>query len=223
MDIAQQHSLQVIEDTAQALGASYDGVKGGNWGVAGVFSFYPAKLLGAYGDAGGIVTNDGELARRLRALRDHGRVSKTELNGWGWNCRLDNLQAALLDVKLKRIPEWIARRRQFAAIYDETLRDISDVKLPPSPNEDSKHFDVYQNYVIEAQRRSELFDFLTKRRIETLISWPIAMHHQPIGLSHHKLPRTERLAEVVISLPLTTELEEAQLIEVSDAIREFYS
>ncbi len=223
MEIARAHSLHVVEDTAQALGGSFAGVKGGNWGIAGVFSFYPAKLLGAYGDAGAIVTSDPDLALKLRALRDHGRVSKTELNGWGWNCRLDNLQAALLDLKLKRIPGWIARRRQLAAIYDEALEGLPQVRRPKAPDDSPEYFDVYQNYVIEAERRNDLFRFLTDRGIETLISWPVPMHHQPIGLSEYHLPKTERLAHVVISLPLTTELEEHQPLEVSQAIRDFYS
>src|SRR2546422_1307612 len=111
MEIAKKHNLLVIEDTAQALGGAYLGVRGGAWGLAGAFSFYPAKLLGAYGDAGAVVTDDGPLADRLRAIRDHGRLTKTELAGWGHNCRMDNLQAAVLDLKLKLVPAWIRRRR----------------------------------------------------------------------------------------------------------------
>src|SRR4029077_13282386 len=101
----------------------YMGVRGGAWGIAGAFSFYPAKLLGAYGDAGAVVTSDAALAERVRELRDHGRVSQTGVSGWGSNCRLDNLQAAILDLKLKKVPEWIGKRRQLAAIYDEELAD----------------------------------------------------------------------------------------------------
>lgn len=222
MELARTHSLIVIEDTAQALGASYEGVRGGAWGRAGTFSFYPAKMLGAYGDAGAVVTDDGGLAERLRALRDHGRISKTALNGWGWNCRLDNLQAAILDLKLKRIPQWITRRRQLAGIYEEALAGIPHVKLPPGPDH-GPFFDVYQNYVIEAERRDALAQYLTDKKIETLVSWPVPMHHQPLGLNHFKLPRTEALADRVLSLPLTTELEEDQVILVADTIREFYA
>src|ERR1700682_1963367 len=110
MEIAKKHDLLVLEDTAQALGGAYLGVRGGAWGIAGAFSFYPAKLLGAYGDAGAVVTSDPDLASRLRELRDHGRISKTGFSGWGWNCRLDNLQAAILDLKLKKVTEWIGQR-----------------------------------------------------------------------------------------------------------------
>src|SRR3989442_15454248 len=118
-EIAKAHALLVIEDAAQALGASYMGVRGGAWGVAGAFSFYPAKLLGAYGDAGAVVTSDPKLAARVRELRDHGRVSKTAFSSWGWNCRLDNLQAAILDLKLKKVPQWIDQRRRLATMYEE--------------------------------------------------------------------------------------------------------
>ena len=221
-EIAKAHALLVIEDAAQALGASYDNVRAGAWGVAGAFSFYPAKLLGAYGDAGAVVTSDPELAQQLRALRDHGRVSKTAVNGWGWNCRLDNLQAVVLDLKLKRVSEWIKRRRQLAAIYDESLVGVKQVIVPPPPDH-SRYFDVYQNYVIEAERRNELAQHLTNRKVETMISWPVPMHHQPICLDHFHLPRTERLSERVLSLPLTTELEEDQVVFVADSIREFYA
>jgi dTDP-4-amino-4,6-dideoxygalactose transaminase len=221
MEIAAKHSLIVVEDAAQALGASYNGTRGGAFGVAGAFSFYPAKLLGAYGDAGAVVTSDARLAERLRALRDHGRISKSDLNGWGWNCRLDNLQAAVLDLKLKKLPEWIGKRRQLAAIYDEALADLPQVKRPPAPDH-SPYFDIFQNYVIEAERRDELARHLTERKIETMVSWPKPMHHQPIGLDHFTLPRTEALSGRVISLPLTTELDQEQILTVGDSIREFY-
>jgi aminotransferase EvaB len=222
-EIADAHGLIVIEDTAQALGASYDGIKGGAWGVAGAFSFYPAKLLGAYGDAGAVVTSDLELGAKVRELRDHGRVSKTTFSGWGSNSRLDNLQAAVLDYKLKLVPSWIQRRRQLAAMYDEALMGIAEVRLPPAPDGEP-YFDVYQNYVIEATRRDELAAYLTSRRIETLVSpGPIPNHKQPLGLDHYHLPRTEALCERVLSLPLTTELEDAQLLYVAGAIRDFYA
>jgi dTDP-4-amino-4,6-dideoxygalactose transaminase len=222
MEIAREHGLLVIEDTAQALGGAYLGVRGGAWGVAGAFSFYPAKLLGAYGDAGAVVTSDPNLAARLRELRDHGRVSKTGFSGWGWNCRLDNLQAAVLDLKLKKIPEWINQRRRLATIYDEELADVDGVKRPPAPN-GGPFFDIYQNYVIEADRRDELASHLAAQGIETLISpGPVPNHKQPVGLDHFHLPRTEKLCERVLSLPLNNELGEEQILEVAGAIKGFY-
>lgn len=223
MEIAKKHDLLVIEDTAQALGGAYLGVRGGAWGLAGAFSFYPAKLLGAYGDAGAVVTSDPELAARLRELRDHGRVSKTGFSGWGWNCRLDNLQAAILDLKLKKIPEWIGQRRRLAAIYDEELVGLGSVKRPPAPD-GGPFFDIYQNYVIEATKRDELHAHLASRGIETLISpGPIPNHKQPVGLDHFHLPRTEALCASVLSLPLNNELGEEQILEVAGAIKDFYS
>ena len=223
MEIARSHNLLVIEDTAQALGASYQGVRGGAWGVAGAFSFYPAKLLGAYGDAGAVVTSDPELAARLRELRDHGRVSKTGFSGWGWNCRLDNLQAAILDLKLKKVPEWIHQRRRLATIYDEELADVGDVRRPPAPD-GGLYFDIYQNYVIEAKKRDDLAAFLASRGIETLVSpGPVPNHKQPVGLDHFHLPRTEALCASVLSLPLNNELGEEQVLEVAGAIKDFYS
>jgi dTDP-4-amino-4,6-dideoxygalactose transaminase len=127
----------------------------------------------------------------------------------------------VLDLKLKKLPEWIARRRQLAAIYDEALSDLPQVVRPPAPDH-SPFFDVYQNYVIEAERRDRLVAHLTERKIETMISWPKPMHHQPIGMDHFKLPRTESLAGRVVSLPLTTELDQDQVIYVAESIGEFY-
>ena len=223
MEIAKKHNLLVLEDTAQALGGAYLGVRGGAWGLAGAFSFYPAKLLGAYGDAGAVVTSDPKLAQRLRELRDHGRVSKTGFSGWGWNCRLDNLQAAILDLKLKKVPEWINQRRRLAAIYDEELADVGSIKRPPGPD-GGPYFDIYQNYVIEAERRDDLAKHLAARGIETLVSpGPVPNHKQPVGLDHFHLPRTEELCARVLSLPLNNELGEEQVLEVAGAIKDFYS
>ncbi len=223
MEVAKAHNLLVIEDSAQALGASYLGVRGGAWGIAGAFSFYPAKLLGAYGDAGAVVTSDAGLAARLRELRDHGRISKTGFSGWGYNCRLDNMQAAILDLKLKKVPEWIGQRRRLAAIYDEELADVGTVKRPPGPD-GGPFFDIYQNYVIEAKNRDGLQAQLASRGIETLISpGPVPNHKQPVGLDHFDLPRTEALCASVLSLPLNNELGEEQVLEVAGAIKDFYS
>jgi len=223
MELARKHDLLVIEDSAQALGGAYLGVRGGAWGIAGAFSFYPAKLLGAYGDAGAVVTSDTALANRLRELRDHGRISKTGFSGWGWNCRLDNLQAAILDLKLKKLPEWINHRRRLAAIYDEELADVGEVRRPPAPD-GGPYFDIYQNYVIEAKRRDELAAHLAAKGIETLVSpGPVPNHKQPVGLDHFSLPRTEELCTTVLSLPLNNELGEDQILEVAAAIKDFYS
>jgi dTDP-4-amino-4,6-dideoxygalactose transaminase len=222
MDVANRHDLLVVEDAAQALGASFRGINAGAWGIAGVFSFYPAKILGAYGDAGAVVSNDHELASRLRALRDHGRISKRDTCGWGWNCRLDNLQAAALNVKLPRLPAWIERRRHLASLYDDRLDGVLQVKRPAGPGSGGGFHDVYQNYVVEAERRDGLVRHLTERGVECLISWPVPMHHQPLGLQRWSLPRTEALADAVVSLPLMVELDDEQVLYVANCIREFY-
>ena len=224
MNLAERHNLLVIEDAAQVLGGSYKGQKAGSIGLAGCFSFYPAKTLGATGDAGAVVTNSQELYEKLVLLRDHGRLNKTDLAGWGYNCRLDNLQAAILDLKLKYLPEWIRRRRELAGFYHKYLAHLPQITLPPAPTNEEPYYDVYQNFVIEAENRDQLFEHLTQNGIETLISWPKAVHHQKsLGLTHFKLPRTDELCRKVISLPLTTELTDEQIEFVANTIAKFYT
>jgi len=224
MSLAQKHGLLVIEDTAQALGGAYNGVKGGNWGLGGCFSFYPAKLLGAYGDAGALVTNSGELAEKVRRLRDHGRLPDGDLAGWSFNCRMDNLHAAILDLKLKHVPAWIDRRREIAALYHQSLSDLDRLVLPPPPTTDGPFFDVFQNYEIEAEDRDGLKPFLTEKGIETMISWGGRGVHQfpALGLGHHRLPVTERMFQRVLMLPMHCELEDDQVQYVAECIHLFY-
>ncbi len=223
MDIARKHDLIVIEDAAQALRAEFKGKRAGSFGKAGCFSFYPAKILGAYGDAGGVTTDDEEIAEKIRLFRDHGQKTKTEIVCYGWTARLDNLQAAVLNVKFKYLPEWIKRRREMAAVYDKGLKDISVIKLPCAPDSNKDHFDVFQNYVLKAQKRDELFNFLKEKGVETLIKDPIANHHhEKLGLSDFKLPYTEKLAQEVISLPLYPELTQEQTEYVIECVKNFY-
>ncbi len=222
-DIAGRHNLAIVEDSAQALGGCFAGQKGGSFGVSGTFSFYPAKMLGAYGDGGAVTTNNEELANKLLLLRDHGRATKDDLAGWGFNCRLDNLQAAILSLKLQLLPAWIERRRELAGRYHSELKGVDEIKRPPGPVCEGPWFDVYQNYVIEADERDRLFAFLRDEGIETLISWRIPVHKQvALNLDDWHLPRTERLSERVISLPLHTELDDWQVEYVAAAIRRFY-
>lgn len=219
--IAQEHRLLIIEDSAQALGATFDGKKAGSFGVAGCFSFYPAKLLGAAGDAGLVSTNDKGIADQIRYLRDHGRRTKDELVTYGFTNRLDNLQAAILGVKLKHVPAWIKRRREIAELYFSGLSGIPGVRLPPRSDE---HFsDVYQNYVLRVSQRDSLAAHLKEKGVETIISNPIPVHHQPgLRLSHFHLPNTERLAKEVISIPLIPEIDNGQVAYVIQTIRDFY-
>ncbi len=223
MKIASDYNLIVIEDAAQALGATFNGYKAGSFGLTGCFSFYPAKSLGAFGDAGIAVTDDEEIASRIRLYRDHGRQTQEDLALFGYNSRLDNLQAAILNVKFKYFDEWVVRRRELAGIYQEGLSSLSYVKLPPPPTSKGYYFDTFQNYVIRAQNRDKLAAYLLEQGIETLISWPKPMHHQqPLGLGHFHLPKTEQISQEVLSLPLIPEISNEQVEYVVGAIRRFY-
>jgi len=225
-EIATKYDLLIIEDAAQALGATFEGKKAGSFGLTGCFSFYPAKMLGAAGDGGIAVTNDEEIAEKIRLLRDHGYQRSTgDILFYGYNSRLDNLQAAILDVKLKYLPQWIERRRELASLYHQGLSDLQELKLPPSPQSDGRFFDVYQNYVIRARakERDRLATHLEESGIETLISWPKPMHHhKALGLGHFHLPKTEQISNEVLSLPMYPELSDVQVKYVIEAIHKFY-
>lgn len=221
--IAGRAGATVLEDAAQALGATLDGRTAGTFGLASTYSFYPAKLLGAFGDAGAMLTDDEALAERVLRLRDHGRVGKAEIDGWGYNCRLDNLQAAILDWRLARLPGWIERRRELARRYDERLRDVAELGIPVGPDADPRRRDVFQNYPVTADARDRLAEHLRADGVETLISWPVPLHQQKgLGLDHWSLPHTEDLCRRVLSLPLHPELEDWQIDHVADSIRRFF-
>jgi len=224
MKIAVKHNLIVIEDAAQALGASLDGKKAGSFGLTGCFSFYPAKILGTAGDGGILTTNSEDVAEKVRLLRDHGQRRATgDILFYGFNSRLDNLLAAILDVKLKHLPEWIERRRELAALYHRGLSKFSSVKLPPPSGSQNRYFDVFTNYVIRARERDRLVAYLKEQSIEVLISWPKPMHHHDaLNLRHFKLPMTEQISRDVLSLPLFPELSNEQIEFVIDTIHEFY-
>lgn len=224
MAIATEHNLIVVEDAAQALGAMFDGKKAGSFGLTGCFSFYPAKVLGTAGDGGMATTNDARIAGKLRALRDNGRVmGKDEVAGYGFNSRLDTLHAAILDLKLKHLPQWIERRREIAGIYHQGLSSIYHLQLPPPPQVGNRYFDIFQNYVIRTERRDDLARHLEENSIETLISWPIPMNHQKsLKLNHFKLPETEAISNEVLSLPMYPELSDNQVEYVIQTTRNFY-
>ncbi len=223
MEIAEKHNLYVIEDSAQALGGKFKGKMAGSWGITGNFSFYPAKVLGCFGDGGAITTNDGGIAEKIRLFRDHGQKTKREIILYGWNSRLDNIQAGILNIKIKYLPEWIKRRREIASIYDNGLKEIAEIKLPPVPDSDGDHFDIFQNYVLRAERRDELFNYLKNSGVETLIKDPIANHKQKsLHLLNFHLPISEKLANEVISLPMYPELTNKQVEYVIKQVKEFY-
>ena len=222
MDIAGRHNLLVIEDSAQALGATFDGKKAGSFGLTGCFSFYPAKLLGAAGDGGLVSTNSDEMAEKIRLLRDHGRLTKEDIAFYGFNSRLDNLQAAILNLKLRYLPKWLERRRELAAMYHDGLSDLS-LKLPVPPESDGRYYDVFQNYVIHSAERDRMVEHLTECGIEVLISWPKPVHYnESLGLKHFKLPVTEKLCKEVISLAMNTEISNKQVEYIISCVRSFY-
>ncbi|RMH22691.1 MAG: DegT/DnrJ/EryC1/StrS family aminotransferase, partial [Gemmatimonadetes bacterium] len=223
--IAEQHGLLLFEDAAQGLGSAYRGRRAGSFGLAASFSFYPAKLLGCFGDGGAIVTDDQGLAARLRGLRDHGRVAGHDVAEWSFNSRLDNVQAAVLSLKLARFDEAIARRRTVARLYHERLveafADREGFVLPPPPADDGDHFDVYQNYEIEVgPGRDELKAFLAERGIGTIVQWGGKAIHQfeALGFSDVHLPVTERVMAHSLLLPMNTFVSDDDVHYVADQI-----
>ncbi|HVW20888.1 MAG TPA: DegT/DnrJ/EryC1/StrS family aminotransferase [Opitutaceae bacterium] len=223
--IAADHGLAVIEDSSQALGARFRNRCAGTFGRAGVFSFYPAKVLGCFGDGGLVVTSDDELAARVRLRRDHGRGGHGgAVETWGINSRLDNLQAAVMLVKLRRYPEEIERRRELARQYRRELGGLAELTLPPGPDGEAHRLDIFQNYEIEADRRDELKKHLEDRGIGTIIQWGgKAIHQFPaLGLGRHSCPATDRLFQRCLMLPMNTSITDAEVGIVASAIREFY-
>jgi dTDP-4-amino-4,6-dideoxygalactose transaminase len=225
MAICKKHNLIVIEDSAQALGAKIDGKRSGTFGLSACFSFYPAKMLGSAGDGGLVATDSDDIATRVRLLRSHG-VDRVTGDIWcyGFTNRLDNLQAAILNVKIRYLNTWIERRRELAALYEQGLSSLSRVKAPPPPEPDNRYFDVYQNYVIRTTERDKLVNHLRERGVETLISWPIPNHKHPaLGLNHFNLPETEAISKEVVSLPMYPELSNEQAEIVIEAVSSFYA
>lgn len=225
-EVAQRHGLSVVEDSAQGLGSRFRGRMAGTFGIAGVYSFYPAKILGALGDGGAIVTNDESAARELCELRDHGRDQVTgEVVRWGRNTRLDNLQAALLTVKLARVNDEIAFRRRLAWRYHDALRDVKALVLPPPPDDrhEAPHYDTFQNYEIEAEDRDALKHFLADHGVGTMIQWGgKGVHQHPALKIEQSLPRTERIMARSLMLPLNSSITDDEADYVCGQVRAFY-
>lgn len=219
--LAKRHNLRVIEDAAQAHGSEYKGRRVGALGDLGCFSFYPSKNLGAYGEAGGIVTNNEELAARLRLLRDHGSTSKYAHAIVGYNFRLEGIQGAVLNVKLPHLDDWNNKRRERAAMYNEVLRH-SGLGLPQEM-EYRRH--VYHVYAVQADDRDGLQKRLADRGIQTGVHYPIPIHLQPayapLGYQAGDLPVTESLAARVLSLPMYAELTPEQQGCIAHAVAQY--
>lgn len=221
--IADRHGLIILEDAAQALGSKFKDQCAGTFGVAGCISFYPAKTLGCLGDGGCLITNDDHIYEQVMLLRDHGRNHEGEVVMWGLNSRLDNLQAAILNHKFASYDQDIARRREIASIYQERLCQQSELVLPPAPGSEVDHFDIFQNYELEAEDRDALRTYLREKGIGTLIQWGgKAVHQFPALGFDQQLPFTEKLFQRMLMLPLNTALSDEDVLYVCDSIQQFY-
>jgi dTDP-4-amino-4,6-dideoxygalactose transaminase len=221
INIARESNLKVIEDCAQAHGTHYKGRQVGSIGDAAGFSFYPSKSLGAYGDAGIVLTNNDETAEALKLLRDNGRTTWYEHAIIGYNSRLDGIQAAVLRVKMKYIDKWIDARRSHAATYKELLGDVSGLVLP---QEKSYARHSYYVYVIRVANRDEVMAKLKEKGCGCAIHYPIPLHLQPaysfLGGREGDHPVAEKYAKEIISIPMFPELTDVQLAEAAQAVRE---
>jgi dTDP-4-amino-4,6-dideoxygalactose transaminase len=222
--IAKENKLIILEDAAQGLGAQFKGKGIGTFDKGATISFYPAKNLGSFGDGGGFVTNDKDMYDQVMLLRDHGRNNDGIFIRWGFNSRMDNLQAAILNYKIGYYNEEIEKRRKIASFYQNRLGDVRELLLPPAPDADQNYFDVYQNYEIEAERRDELKIYLKENGIGTLIQWNGQPVHSitSLGFTGTGLPYTEMMFKKCLMIPMNTSLQKEDLEYVCDTILEFY-
>jgi len=222
MDIASRHDLFVVEDACQSIGGEIEGKKLGTFGNAGAFSFFPTKNLGAYGDGGLVVTDDDELAERVRMLRAHGSKVKYHNELIGYNSRLDEMQAAVLRVKLRHLNEWDSRRREIALEYNKLLKDLP-LQLP-DPGDKGEH--VFHLYTILTDNREELRAYLKSRGVETGVYYPTPLHLQPayaeLGYCKGDFPVSESACERNLSLPMYPDLTDEQIHYVAETLRGFF-
>lgn len=222
MAVATEHGLYVVEDNAQSQGATFAGEVTGSFGHINGTSFYPGKNLGALGDAGAVTTNDAALAQQVQVLRNYGSQQKYYNEVVGYNSRLDELQAALLRVKLRELPEWTRQRQQVAAWYDQHLAGIADLRLP-AVAAGATH--VYHLYVVHTPHRAALQQHLTAQGIGTMIHYPVPPHlqqaYQSLQLPAGRFPIAEELAATCLSLPMWPGLTEDQVVAVAAAIKSY--
>lgn len=221
--LAEAHGLKIVEDSCQAMGAKYRDRPAGLWGVAGSYSFYPAKTLGSFGDGGAVVTDDDDVAAHIRQMRDHGRNAEGKVTVWGHNGRLDNLQAAILDLKLARYDAAIERRRAIARIYDARLSGIAGLLLPPGPDDDNARFDIFQNYEVQSENREALRADLGEAGIGTIVQWGGHMLHQfdDLGL-RADADYAEAMSQRYMMLPLHHLLSDDDVHYICDCIETFH-
>jgi len=222
LQIAHAHGLFIVEDACQAHGAEYKGWRAGSMGDAGCFSFYPGKNLGAYGEAGAIVTNNSELAEKMRILRDHGQSKKYHHSTIGWNARMDGFQGAVLRVKLKYLPTWNEARRRNAQLYDELLSDVNNVIIPVEADY-AKH--IYHIYAIRTQNRDTFINTLAEKDIHCGVHYPIPIHlqqaYKSLGNGTGSFSIAEKCAEELVSLPMFPELSKEQIQYVVHETKHF--
>ncbi len=219
LKIADAHGLWVLEDAAQSIGATFEEKLAGTMGNAGAFSFFPAKNLGALGDAGAIITDDERLAKKIAALRNHGSTERYRHEAVGGNFRLDALQAAFLSIKLRYLAHWTAQKQRIASRYREAFREIEAIRLPALPQ---THTHVYNQFVIRIENRDEVRAALTGAGIETAVYYPLPLHLQPcfesLGYKAGEFPAAEQAARESLALPMDPSLTEAEQQTVIQAI-----
>lgn len=223
MEIAKKYNLTIVEDCAQAHMAEFEGRKVGNFGVAGCFSFYPGKNLGAYGEGGAVICSNEEFWKRIQAIKEHGSFKKYYHEYLGHNYRLEGIQGAILDVKLKYIESWTDKRRKNADLYRNYLSDVDSIILPKE-SKNVKH--VYHLFVIRTKKRDELNKYLNENGIQTGIHYPIPCHLQHsykfMGYKEGDFPVSEKLSNEILSLPMSEQISEEDIIYVCDKIRAFF-
>lgn len=222
MEISRKYNLRVIEDACQSLGATFQEKKVGSIGDLGCFSFFPSKNLGAYGDGGMVVTSDRHLYEKLKSLRNHGSSERYIHTQVGLNSRLDEIQAAILDVKFRRLDEWNSRRREVAEEYSKKLTGIVHV---PAVLKDRKH--VFHQYCIETIQRDQLAQFLKQKQIESSIYYPIPLHLQQVfdqlGYEEGNFPVSEMVSKRILAIPIHSMITEKQQDQIISSIKEFFS
>jgi len=221
MAIAKQHKLKIIEDSCQAIGAKYGGKHVSTIGDAGCLSFFPTKNLGGFGDGGMVITNDENIHDMVKVLRGHGSRTTYHYDMVGYNSRLDEIQAAVLRIKLKHLDSWMDARRKNASLYNKLLPGSVET---PKEHDKAKH--VYNQYTIKVQDRNKLQDFLKTKGVGAMIYYPLALHLQKVyenlGYKKGSLPVCEKIQHEVLSLPIFPELTEGQITEVAAAVKEFF-
>ncbi len=222
LEIAKRRNLAVIEDAAQAIGAEQNGVKCGSLGTLGCFSFYPTKNLSAFGDAGLLTTNEPRIAEKVKMLRNHGQNAQYRFELIGGNFRLDSIQAAVLNVKLKYLDTWNKKRAEIARLYDEFFAGTPVI----SPKIDPNNLSIYHQYTVKVPERDRLQKYLTEKQIASAVFYPKPLHLQKcfdyLGCKKGDFPVAEHLAEQVLSLPIYPELKKEQIEYVANNIRRFY-